>query len=159
LNTYKYVHLFIVYYIWSVEQVNSKYLFMVLFQAKSIDDLRLKQQKNNTLHAQIINKFLSIWQVIFALKAFVSIVLADPINLRSFPPCIQFPNFFPQLVNGRLLRREVDLTSADVAKDRISSVPVPARPNHGTPIGAAHTSLHPLATGITNCTRLDWCKP
>jgi hypothetical protein len=96
--------------------------------------------------------------VILVPKSFNSLVLADPINLRPFPPCIPFSNFFTPLFNGRFFRREVDLTAADVAKDRISPFPVAARPNNGTPAAAARAALHPLATGLTDRTRLGWCE-
>jgi len=97
--------------------------------------------------------------VIPARTAFVSIILAGLINLRPFPPCNPFSNFLHPIVNGRLFRREFDLTAADVAKDRIPPVPVAARPNHGTPTAAARAAHAPLAPGLTDRPRLGWCKP
>ena len=59
--------------------------FVLFFHAQKFDQIRLIEQPNNTVRVQIMNIMLSIWQLILALAAFSTIVLAEPVYLRPFP--------------------------------------------------------------------------
>ena len=88
----------------------------------------------------------SVLQMLLALFAFASVVLADPIFRGPLGTGIVFPR---PIIPGRLFGRQVPV----LTKDSPASDAVPARPNYEAP-AAAPSALPPVAAGIPGRTRL-----